>query len=66
MSGVVEGAPQVEYLPSRPLDVPVSVLDISRAEAELGWRPETDLPSGISRTWEWLLTLPESGVRQPG
>jgi UDP-glucose 4-epimerase len=64
MSGVVGARPEVEYLPARSLDVPVSVLDISRAEAELGWSPRTGMEEGISRTWEWLLTLPETGVRQ--
>ena len=54
----------VEYLPGRPLDVPVSVLDIGRAEEELGWTPRTDLTEGMARTWDWILTLPESGVRR--
>ena len=54
--------PEVEYLPGRPLDVPTNVLDVSRAREELGWEPRTDLADGIARTWEWLLTLPESGV----
>lgn len=62
MSKVVDGDPAVEYLPARPLDVPVSVLDIGRAEAELGWIPETDLADGIARTWDWILTLPEPRV----
>lgn len=64
ISGVVDVRPEVEYLPARSLDVPVSVLDISRAEAELGWSPRTGMEEGIARTWEWLLTLPEPGVRQ--
>lgn len=56
--------PEVEYLPGRPLDVPVNVLDVSRARKELGWEPRTELADGIARTWEWLLTLPESYVRE--
>lgn len=62
MARVVDGSSEVEYLPSRPLDVPVSILDISRAETELGWRPKVDLVEGISRTWEWILTLPGSSA----
>lgn len=61
MSGVVDAAPRVEYLPARSLDVPVSVLDIGRAEADLGWSPKTGMEEGIARTWEWLLTLPNAG-----
>lgn len=59
ISDVVGGRPEINYLPSRPLDVPVSVLDVGRAEARLGWRPETELAEGISLTWEWLSSLPE-------
>jgi UDP-glucose 4-epimerase len=56
----------VEYLPGRPLDVPVSVLDIGRAESELGWSPRTELAEGIARTWGWILTLPEPWVSRNG
>jgi UDP-glucose 4-epimerase len=31
-----------------------SVLDASRAERELGWRPEVSLEDGLRRTWESL------------
>ncbi len=58
MSTVVEERPTVEYLPSRVLDVPTSVLDVSRARRELGWKPKTDLAEGIARTWDWLCALP--------
>lgn len=64
MSMAIGGAPEVEYLPARPLDVPVSVLDITRADTELGWRPETDLVDGISRTWDWILTSPDIRPRK--
>jgi UDP-glucose 4-epimerase len=30
------------------------VLDIKLAQEQLGWNPETDLKSGIQKTWEWL------------
>lgn len=62
MIEVVGEEPVVEYLPARPLDVPISVLDISRAREELGWRPKTELAEGISRTWDWIRTLSESRV----
>lgn len=54
--------PTVEYLPARALDVPVSVLDVSRAYAELGWSPKTELAEGIVRTWDWICTFSESKV----
>ena len=39
----------VEFRKSRPVDVPVNVLDISRAGAELNWRPTTEISVGIRR-----------------
>ena len=59
---VVGEEPTVEYLPARPLDVPASVLDVSRARAELGWKPETGLAEGVERTWTWIQTLSNSKV----
>ena len=44
----------VEYLPGRPFDVPANVLDISRAERELGWKPAVGLREGLARTWAWM------------
>lgn len=43
----------VNYMPGRTLDVPVNVLDISRAKNELMWFPKVDLMSGISLTADW-------------
>jgi UDP-glucose 4-epimerase len=51
--------PEVEYLPGRALDVPANVLDITRAQEELGWSPRTELAEGIATTWEWVRTLAE-------
>ena len=40
-----------EHAPARPGDAQRSVLDVSRAERELGWRPQTALEEGLGRTW---------------
>lgn len=62
IAGVLGEQPVVEYLPARPLDVPVSVLDTRRARAELGWSPKTEFAEGIARTWDWIHALSESRV----
>jgi UDP-glucose 4-epimerase len=40
------------YAPARAGDARRSVLDVSRAAAELGWRPELELEPGLRATWE--------------
>lgn len=42
------------YLPARAFDVPVSVLDISKAAELLNWKPQTPFAEGLSRTAQWL------------
>jgi UDP-glucose 4-epimerase len=39
---------KVRHEPARPFDIPVSVLDVARAEAELGWRQKISLEDGIA------------------
>lgn len=48
---------EVLYTLGRLEDVPSNVLDISRAESELGWKPEVALDEGLLRTWNWLRTI---------
>ena len=31
-----------------------SVLDVSLAADELGWRPERSLEEGLAETWHWI------------
>ena len=40
--------------PARPGELQRSVLDISKAADELGWRPETSLEEGLRQTWNWI------------
>jgi UDP-glucose 4-epimerase len=44
----------IERSPGRPFDVPVSVLDASRARTTFSWEPRVDLKEGIRRTVEWI------------
>jgi UDP-glucose 4-epimerase len=40
--------------PAREGDIRRSVLDVSLAERELGWRPQVGLDEGLRRTWDWI------------
>ena len=42
-----------EYAPARKGDLLRSVIDVSRAADELGWRPERTLAAGLAETWAW-------------
>jgi UDP-glucose 4-epimerase len=44
---------KVTRLPSRPIDVPASTLDISRARKHLGWSPKTDWEQAIRFSYAW-------------
>jgi UDP-glucose 4-epimerase len=41
------------FEPARVGEAQRSVLDPSRARAELGWSPRTSLEEGLGRTWTW-------------
>ena len=42
---------EATHAPARAGEVIRSVLDVSRAERELGWRPQTSLADGLAKTW---------------
>ncbi len=44
-----------KFSPPRPGDVKHISIDSSRAKAELGWIPSTDLKKGIMETWKWYV-----------
>jgi UDP-glucose 4-epimerase len=46
---------QPKYLPGRLFDVPVNVLDITRAKKYLNWQPTVGLSEGILHSYEWML-----------
>ena len=53
-AGAAGSDAEPRYLDARPGDARRSVLDVSRAAAELGWRPETSLADGLRLTRESL------------
>ena len=55
---VVGKTPQIKQLPMQPGDVNRTWADLTRSEAELGYRPGTSLREGIAKQWEWLRKLP--------
>jgi len=42
------------YLPSRPFDIPVSILSNELAQKELKWMPLISMQDGITRTAVWM------------
>ena len=42
------------YGEGRALDVPINVLDISKANRLLGWKPNTTLQNGLMLTLDWI------------
>lgn len=53
--GDVMGSPvECKYMEGRAYDVPVSILDNTKAESVLGWKPEVPLREGIEKTIEWI------------
>ena len=54
MERLLDKSIPVEYRPGRLVDVPVSILDISLAQNEFGWRPRVSLEAGMQATIEWM------------
>lgn len=45
---------KIIYKPSRNFDVPVNILDISKAKNSIDYQPAIPLSKGILKTWEWI------------
>jgi UDP-glucuronate 4-epimerase len=45
---------RIERLPMQPGDVPITYADISRAQRELGYRPQVDIEQGVRKFVEWF------------
>jgi UDP-glucuronate 4-epimerase len=54
---VVGKAPIIKQMPMQPGDVNRTWADLTRSEAELGYRPTTSLTEGITAQWKWLRGL---------
>ncbi|GAA6198036.1 NAD-dependent epimerase/dehydratase family protein [Pseudophaeobacter sp.] len=50
----VGGDVQPIYKPGRNFDVPRVVLDVTRAQTELGWQKTVSIDEGIAGTWAWV------------
>ena len=49
---------EAELVPARLGELQRSVLDVSLAADELGWRPEHSLAEGLAETWRWIAGQP--------
>jgi UDP-glucose 4-epimerase len=58
----ITGEPiKVHFREARSADVPVNVLDISRAASELNWHPTTDLATGLGRVIKGIQNVVRGG-----
>ncbi len=54
VAAVVGRKVPIVHRPARSVDVPVNVLDITRIEHTLGWRPDTEWIHGLRTTAAWV------------
>jgi len=45
---------KIIFKSKRKCDVPVNILDVSRIQKNLKWKPSTNLEQGIKNTYDWL------------
>lgn len=51
---VCGSAPDVKYEPSRAIDVPRNVLDISSIKQAYDWQPKVTLEAGLIKTMDYI------------
>ena len=54
IQGVAGSQMEAEFADSRPGELQRSSLDVSRAAAQLGWRPARGIDAGLAETWRWI------------
>jgi len=54
IESVVGDAFDIRYKGARAVDVPINILDITKAKEELAWRPSVGLMEGLSQTIDYL------------
>ncbi len=57
MSRITGRTAQIVYTNGRKTDAPRIILDIGRICERLNWKPTTDIENGLTRTWQWILSL---------
>jgi UDP-glucuronate 4-epimerase len=45
---------ELDLLPAQPGEVPVTYADVSAMQRDFGYRPRTDLASGLKRFVDWF------------
>ena len=45
---------EINYLPSRAVDVSINILDISKINSDNGWKPQIELREGIEELWKFF------------
>ena len=56
MKNILKIEVRVRYQKGRAFDVPVSILDISRAKSLFSWNPQTELQHGMEKVYQHLLS----------
>ena len=54
IENIIQVPLQVKHLPGRPFDVPINVLDITRAKSHISWAPKVRLEEGVLSAFEWM------------